>query len=74
MNRIFSEGMIYETAVYCGRLKEWRVLNLNTDTIYTRGYDSEELALDSIDSGEIRSGKIVKRLSLREIFELVDKQ
>ena len=58
---------IYETAVYCGSQKEWRILNLNSGTIYSMAYESEELALNAIEDGEKRAGHIVKRISLQEI-------
>lgn len=59
---------IYETAIYCGRSKVWRVLNLSTGTIYSADFESKEEAEASIEDGKERSGRVVKRIS---IFDLV---
>lgn len=53
---------IYETAVYDGRTKEWRILNLNTGTVYAGTDDTEYKALKSIKNGERRAGKVVQRI------------
>lgn len=59
--------MIIETVVYCGRLKVFRVLNLNTGTVYSVDYDTHLLAQDSIEHGSIRDGQVVKYVSLELI-------
>jgi len=63
--------MIYETAVYCGRLKEWRVLNLNTGTIYSMRYETEDEALASIDHGKKRVEMRVCRMILFDILNII---
>lgn len=59
--------MIYELVVYCGSTKVFRVLNLATGTVYSNTYDTFEEASASIEDGETRSGKVVKRTTLQEI-------
>ena len=63
---------IYEVPIFDGALKNWRVLNLNTGTFYFLNYDSEEDAASSIEDGEIRLGRVVKRLSREEILDYLD--
>ena len=62
---------IFETAVYCCRLKEWRILNVNTATVYSGKYESEGEALADIEDGEQRAGKTVKRVPLKGLHELL---
>lgn len=59
--------MIYELVVFCGALKVYRVLNLSSGTVYSMDYPTFEEASASIEDGEIRSGKVVKRTTLEEI-------
>lgn len=59
--------IIIETAVYDGAVKVWRVLNLNTGTVYSVHYDTEVEALASIEHGTSRAGNWVKRVTLREL-------
>lgn len=65
---------IYEVAVYCGRLKEWRVLNLTTGTVYSLEHSSLEEANAGIEDGEIRVGRVVKRVTLAEIREALNRR
>lgn len=65
-------NFIYETAVYCGRTKVWRVLNLNTGTVYSVEYESRSLALASIEDGTVRGSAVVKCLTLQEITKTLD--
>ena len=58
---------IYETSVYCGRMKEWCVLNLNSGTVYSKGYATKEESDKTIEDGVERSGMIVKKI---ELFDL----
>ena len=59
--------MILETVVYDGAIKVWRVLNLNTGTVYSMHYDSQVEALNSIEDGAMRAGQLVKRVPLRDL-------
>lgn len=61
---------IIETAVYCGALKHWRILNLLSGTVYSHHFDSQGEALAAIKDGEDRNGKIVKRLPLASLCTL----
>jgi hypothetical protein len=54
--------LIFETAIFDGRSKEWRILNLNTASIYTMSYDTEEEALAAIEDGELRGAYTVRRI------------
>jgi hypothetical protein len=63
---------IYECPVYCGRLKEWRVLNLSTGTVYTTAYENFEEASDSIENGKKRAGKTVKRVTVPALAKALD--
>jgi hypothetical protein len=63
---------IYEVPVYCGRLKEWRVLNINTGTVYSCAFKTEEKAFRSIQDGGERGGKIVRRLALETLRYLLE--
>jgi hypothetical protein len=63
--------MIYETAVYCGSLKVWRIFHLLSGTLYSSDFETEEAALATIEDGEERAGKIVKRVRLRDISNLL---
>jgi hypothetical protein len=58
---------LYETVVYCGRLKEWRILNLLSGTVYSSHYNDREAAYAAIDDGAVRNGMTVKRVTLEEI-------
>lgn len=60
--------MIIETAVYDGRLKEWRVLNLYSGSVYSMRFDTQEEALASIEDGAERlPGEFVKRMKLDDV-------
>ncbi len=65
------DGFIYETLVYCGRLKVWRILNLNSATVYSMEYETEELARADIKDGEKRGDRIVKYINLFELREKI---
>lgn len=60
-------NFIYETAVYCGRTKVWRVLNLNTGTVYSAEYPTQLAALESIEDGTLRATAVVHRVVLKDI-------
>lgn len=59
--------MIYELVVYCGSTKVFRVLNLSSGTVYSNTYNTFDEASASIEDGEVRAGKLVKRTTLEEI-------
>jgi hypothetical protein len=63
---------IYEIPVYCGRQKHWRVLNLNSGTVYSTDYQTEEEALGSIEAGSEGSGKTVVALGVFEVRRMLD--
>jgi hypothetical protein len=58
---------IYETAIYDGRYKHWRILNLSTGSAYASEFESEADALAAIEDMKPRAGKIVKRVVLKDI-------
>ena len=62
----------YEMPVFCGRQKEWRVLNLNTGTVYSTSYETEKEAINSIKIGEERAGGKVVALELFDVREVLD--
>jgi len=63
---------IYETPVYCGRTKVWRVLNLNTGTVYSSEYESRAKAMESIEVGVFR-GAVVKAVPVEEVVATLKK-
>lgn len=65
-------GYIYEMPVYDGRLKEWRVLNILTGSIYSGHYDNMNDAYKSINEGELRTNRLVKAVTLAEVKALID--
>lgn len=64
--------IIYECPVYCGRLKEWRVLNLSSGTVYSVGYKTFEEASDSIDTIHKRNGWEVRRVTVPALAKALD--
>lgn len=62
-------NLIYEVAVFDGRMKDWRVLNLTTGTIYSPRYVTEAEANEAINDGEVRAGATVKRIDRKEIVQ-----
>ena len=58
--------MIYEMPVYCGKLKEWRILNLLTGTVYSSDFPSEDAAFNAIEDGQVRAEYTVKAIRLRQ--------
>jgi hypothetical protein len=68
--------MIFEMVVYCGALKEWRILNITTGSLYSMSYGSQEEAEAGIKSGENRANKgekpeIVKRICIGTLRSLL---
>lgn len=61
------DKFIYETVVYCGRTKVFRVLNLNTGTVYCLEYETLEEAEATIEDGVERAGCIVKYIKLFDL-------
>jgi hypothetical protein len=62
---------IFETVVYDGRLKEWRIWNICTGSVYSSDFQSEQLAYNAIEHGTERDGKIVVRVTQEEILDLL---
>lgn len=68
MPPVKPDKYIFEMPVYCGDRKTWRVLNLNTGTVYCLDYDTEQEALDSINHGTIgRAGQTVCRVRMKSL-------
>lgn len=63
--------MIFELVVYDGSQKVFRVLNLNTGTVYSCEHESYGAAFTSIDDGAERAGNIVKAVTLEQIHRLL---
>ena len=63
---------IHETPVYCGAMKVWRILNVNSGTLYSMEYDTEEQALNGIKAGEVRNNKTVKLWSILDVAGVLD--
>ena len=63
---------IYETVVYCGRLKEWRIWNITTATVYSSSFETQDAAYDAIEDGVERSGHVVKRVRREDIIEILN--
>ena len=59
--------MIWETAVYDGAIKKWRIVNLTAGTIYSTEFDTEEGALLAIADGEVRGKETVRMVKLYEL-------
>lgn len=66
------KGVIYETTVYDGSSKEWRILNINSGTVYSMRYDSEEEASAAIKHEQVRGDRLVKRVSRHHIIWNID--
>ncbi len=64
-----NRPVVYEMPIYCGRTKVWRVLNLNTGTIYSMDFPTIEKAIKSIKSSKNDTYKRIKV----EVDEIVDK-
>lgn len=69
---IMDTPFIYEVPVYDGAKKVWRVLNVNSGTIYSKEFETAEEAYDSINDGEKRGEQQVIATSLPKIIACVD--
>lgn len=58
--------------VYCGSEKVWRILNLDTGTVYSSNFVDAETAFTAIKEGEVRAGKVVKAISYPKANACVD--
>jgi len=61
---------IYETVVYDGRTKEFRILNLSTGTVYSMGYEKRhkaEQAAEEENGIERTRGRRVKFIQLFDL-------
>jgi len=65
-------GYIYETVIYDGGMKQWRILNLSTLTFYNMKYDTKEEAEEAIEHDTIRAGSTVRRVRQSEIISGLD--
>ena len=72
INQIINMDKIYETVVYCGRMKEFRTLNLTTGTVYSMSYPDFESANKAIEDGETRVGKRVTRVLVEDVGKILD--
>jgi hypothetical protein len=63
---------IFEVVVYDGRMKVFRILNLNTGTVYSYDFETFEEATAGIVNGEERCGRIVKGTTLSRICDLLE--
>lgn len=59
--------MIFETVIYDGGMKQFRVLNLVTGTFYCVAYDTYNEAWNTIADGTERAGDIVKAICIQDI-------
>jgi len=67
---ILHDDYIYETVVWDGAMKVYRIVNLSIRPdmfMYSMYYDTLQEALDGIEDGVERDGKIVKRISPEHI-------
>lgn len=63
---------IYETVIYDGALKVWRVWNITTATVYSNSHKTEKEAYASIEDGATRGGNTVIRVQRHEILQLLE--
>jgi hypothetical protein len=68
----FQIRFVLECPVYDGAGKVWRVLNLNTGTVYSNAYETVHAARKSIAVGEVRGGLTVKAVDLPYLCSLVE--
>jgi hypothetical protein len=62
-------GLILETVVFDGVQKKWRILNLNTGSVYASEFYEQVQAIDAIEHGQIRDGQKVQYVSLQLLVE-----
>jgi hypothetical protein len=66
-----EDKFIYETIVYDGRDKSFRILNVSTGTVYSTEFKTLEEAVAAVDDGKERAGKTVKLLPLADLRVLL---
>lgn len=64
---------IYETVVFDGAMKVWRVWNITTGTVYSNSYETETEAYSDIEDGAVRGDAKVVMISRIEILQLLAK-
>jgi hypothetical protein len=64
---------IFEMAIYCGRMKEWRILNITTGSVYSMSYDTEADASKNIEDGKVRAGCRVVRVTRADVQHIFEK-
>jgi hypothetical protein len=62
---------IFETVIYDGGMKEWRILNLNTGSFYSMHFSTFDKAKESVAVGEMRSGLEVKFIEVHDIARIL---
>lgn len=72
--RAEKRKMIFETVVYCGAMKVFRVLNLSTGSIYSSDFATEDEANEAIEDGAIRGESLVKCVPLSDLNILLLKE
>lgn len=63
---------IYETVIFDGRIKTWRIFNITTGSVYSKDYETEKNAYDDIEDGQIRDEHTVKKLTRGQLLDSID--
>lgn len=63
---------IYETVIFDGRIKTWRIFNITTGSVYSTDYETEKDAYDDIEDGQIRDEHTVKKLTRGQLLDSID--
>jgi hypothetical protein len=67
-----TKGVIVEVAVYDGRYKTWRILNVTTGSVYASDFATKDVANTAIEHGTERAGYVVRRITLGQIQAIFD--
>lgn len=62
---------IYEMPVYDGRIKDWRILNITTGTVYSSSFPTHDAAYFAIEADAERAGAIVQRINRDVILSVL---
>lgn len=63
---------IYETVIFDGRIKTWRIFNITTGSVYSKDYETEKDAYDEIEDGKMRDEYTVKKLTRDQLLDSID--